>query len=120
MAYQMMMAARQAFPNRMMSGNDTDKKMYCILLDCQERFLNLSENIGISATNSHDVSNTNRMRYNALNLSEIRKLCPPAAKELQKRALAGVGIPMKDVVCLVSMLNFANRNAEKMAIMNAA
>ena len=33
----------------------------------------------------------------------------------QNRAFAGVGRPIKDVVCLVSRLNFAKRRAEKAA-----
>ena len=119
MAYQMIIAAKQPSFNNMISGSDTNKNMYCTLLDCQERFLNLRENMGISATNNHDVSNTSNTRYIALNLSEIRNSYPPTANELQKRALAGVGIPIKEEVCRVSMLNFANRKAENIAIKKA-
>ena len=34
-------------------------------------------------------------------------------KDPQNKAFAGVGIPMKEQVCLVSMLNFASLRAEK-------
>ena len=39
--------------------------------------------------------------------------------EAQNKVLAGVGTPMKDDVCRVSMLNLANRKAENAAIRNA-
>ena len=35
-----------------------------------------------------------------------------------KKAAAGVGMPMKEVDCLVSILNFASRYAEKTVIKN--
>ena len=47
---------------------------------------------------------------------------PPAdiahntGNEAINMALAGVGNPMNEVVCLVSILNFANLNAEKMVM----
>ena len=39
--------------------------------------------------------------------------------EPQNKALAGVGKPMNEVVCLSSRLNFARRKAEKAAIRKA-
>ena len=41
------------------------------------------------------------------------------AKPPQNKALAGVGSPMKEVVCRVSKLNFAKRKAEKAAMSKA-
>ena len=43
----------------------------------------------------------------------------PVISAPQKRALAGVGSPIKELVCLSSRLNFANLSAEKAAITNA-
>ena len=43
----------------------------------------------------------------------------PASRAAQKRALAGVGRPMNDVVCRSSMLNFASLSAEKAAMKKA-
>lgn len=43
----------------------------------------------------------------------------PHKNEPQKRALAGVGKPMKEVVCRVSRLNLANLRAEKAAMTKA-
>ena len=40
-----------------------------------------------------------------------------SGKETINKVLAGVGSPMKELVCRVSILNLANRNAEKMVMM---
>ena len=43
----------------------------------------------------------------------------PTMREPQKRALAGVGRPMKPKACRSSRLNFARRKAENAAMMKA-
>ena len=48
----------------------------------------------------------------------IKSLCDTSS-EPQKSALAGVGSPMNEVVCLVSRLNLARRIAENAAITKA-
>ena len=62
---------------------------------------------------------TNKNRYTALNESEIRKECPPTTKDPQNKALAGVGNPMKELLCRGSILNLPKRSAEKAAMMKA-
>lgn len=44
----------------------------------------------------------------------------PNSREPQNRAFAGVGRPMKPIVCRSSRLNLASLNAENAAIMKAA
>ena len=44
----------------------------------------------------------------------------PATNDAQKRALAGTGTPIKELVWRVSLLNFAKRSAENTEIRNAA
>lgn len=39
-------------------------------------------------------------------------------KEEMKMVFAGVGTPMNELVCLVSILNLANRTAEKTVMRN--
>lgn len=98
----------------------TIRKMYLMLLYFHERFLNFKENIGNSETRSNDIIITNNNRYNALNSSsKIEFSFMHIANELQKRALAGVGIPMNELVCRSSKLNLASLSAEKTDIRNA-
>lgn len=54
----MIMAAKLLIPKKTMSGMQTKRNKKRILFSFHERFLNFSENIGISATNNHDVSKT--------------------------------------------------------------
>ena len=54
-----------------------------------------------------------------LKLSEISMGCIPATNDAQKRALAGTGTPIKELVWRVSLLNLARRNAENTEIRNA-
>ena len=57
-----MIAANPAIPKNKTKGTQPNKKTNCTLLSRQERFLNLRENIGISATNSHEVKPTKSKR----------------------------------------------------------
>ena len=55
-----MIAAKLLIPKKMRNGIHTIKKMKLILLVLHERFLNFSENIGISDTSNHVTSQTYR------------------------------------------------------------
>ncbi len=60
--YQTMIAAKPQFPKKIRNGMHIIRNMKLILLSFHERFLNFSENIGISDTNSHENSITNIKR----------------------------------------------------------
>ena len=81
--------------------------------------MNFNENIGISETKRYENIATRAKRYIALKLSEIKKECAPTTKDPQKRAFAGTGSPINELVCRSSTLNFANLNAEKTEIVKA-
>ncbi len=75
------------------------RKIYLILLLFQDKFLNFKENIGNSETRSNDIKITNNNRYNALKTCDMAEFSfIDIANELQKSALAGVGIPMNELV----------------------
>lgn len=93
-----MMAAKQLNPIKITIGMHVNIKINLILFSCQERFLNLRANMGISATNRKQDSNMNMKRKNALNFSEIRNPWLPTIREAQNKVLAGVGTPMNDDV----------------------
>ena len=92
------------------------RKKNLSLFSPQDKFLNFKLNIGISHINNQDViiinpiSETNPKK---LKLFVTSLSCCPTLKDPQNKAFAGVGIPMNQQVCLVSMLNFASRRAEK-------
>lgn len=101
---------------------------YLISFPAQLNFLNLSENKGISLTSSRDMTTITGMITPGLSKLRIRSCCQPIVSEYchkssgnaqKKIVLAGVGTPMKDSDCLVSMLNFANLNIEKNGISKA-
>ena len=52
-------------------------------------------------------------------MSDIKKECPPTASEAQNNALAGVGMPIKELVWRSSILNLASLNPENTAIRKA-
>ena len=62
---------------------------------------------------------TNINRYIALNDPDVRNGWAPTTNDPQNKALAGVGSPMNEVLCLGSMLNLPSRNAENTAMMKA-
>jgi len=55
-----MIAAKLLILKKMRNGIHTIRKMKLILLVLHERFLNFSENIGISDTSNHENRQTNR------------------------------------------------------------
>lgn len=115
--YHIIMAANALIP-RNRSGILINKKVKLILLSFQDRFLNFKENIGSSDTNRNEKIKIKSSIIKTL-LFANKKSFPPAMSDPQKKAFAGVGIPMKEEVCRVSILNLANRRAEKMAMKNA-
>ena len=112
MIYQRMMPAKQLSAN-MKHGKQPRRNIYFTLLSLQLKFLNLSANRGNSDTRRKQNISMNRKRNMALNLPLTRKACCPTIRLPQNKAFAGVGKPIKEDVCLVSMLNLANRKAEK-------
>ena len=72
--------------------------MYLILLLFQLKFLNFIENIGISEIKKYEnrkiSAKINAHAWFRLNSHSL----PPTINDDQKRALAGVGNPMNDVV----------------------
>ena len=75
------------------------RNIYLILLLFHDRFLNFKENIGSSETRSPDIMKTNNNKYKALSDCNIIGFSlTNIANELQKRAFAGVGIPINEVV----------------------
>ena len=116
--YHKMMAAKQLVPNKK-QGRHPMRSMYLNLLSFQVKFLNFNASMGTSDTNNRQKSSMKRKRNTALNFPETRNAYCPSTKELQNKAFAGVGNPMNSVVCRVSVLNLANRKAEKAAMRNA-
>ena len=90
-------------------------KIYRILLLFQSNDLNLSEKSDNSATSKYENTTTTANRKKRLSVSLAHVFSPDVTKtsEQMKIALAGVGNPINESVCRVSMLNLANRNAEK-------
>ena len=93
-------------------------KLKLVLLSFHEKFLNFSANKGSSATNRKEriIDSAAKNQWLPTNERSKRLFVIIRGKELIKRALAGVGRPINELVCLVSMLNFASRSAEKTAI----
>lgn len=75
-------------------GKQQRRNMYLILLLFQLKFLNFSENIGISETRKYEKRpmSANNSSQPALRL--LSHSPPPAMSDDQKRAFAGVGKPM--------------------------
>lgn len=65
-----MMAAKLLMPSINISGMQIIRKMNLIWLLAHERFLNLSENIGISATSIQDKRRMNQIMIKMLNFSD--------------------------------------------------
>jgi hypothetical protein len=57
-----MIAEKLQIPKKMRNGMQTSRKMKLVLLSFHDRFLNLSENIGISDTSSHEKRQTSSNR----------------------------------------------------------
>ena len=76
--------------------------------------------MGISATRSHEESKMPANKAQLLHGVATSQSCAPTASATQKRVLAGVGKPMKEVLWRSSKLNLAKRKAEKAAMMKAA
>ena len=95
--YQRMMAVMAVMP-RGNSAIHPTRKMYFTRLSCHVKLRNLSANNGTSAIRKKHDANRNRKRNTALKRGELRNGNSPTMSDAQKRALAGVGRPMNDVV----------------------
>ena len=115
-----MITAKLQIPKNISVGIHTIKNMKLILLSFQDRFLNFKENIGISETSNQENRQTNMNKQTGWQFSEINKSWAPATKDPQNSAFAGTGRPINELVCRVSLLNFAKRNAENTEIKKAA
>ena len=60
--YHTIIAEKLQIPKKMRNGMQTSRKMKLVLLSFHDRFLNLSENIGISDTSSHEKRQTSSNR----------------------------------------------------------
>jgi len=80
------------------------------------KFLNFSESIRVlrSIIAERKIDNPPRNHAEFTSVSKITYLlyCDAIINETTINALAGVGIPLKEVVCPGSLLNFARRSAE--------
>src|ERR1035437_6895793 len=92
--------------------------MYRTLFSAHENFLNLSAKSGSGATRRKEEINVREIRTTGLSIMCLKD--SPTEFEFRisgsaaiKIVFAGVGNPIKESVCLVSILNFANRIAEK-------
>jgi hypothetical protein len=95
-------------------------KTYLILLFFQSNDLNLSEKRGNSDTSKYENMTVTANRKKRLFVRKFQSLNEMNANEQMKIALAGVGSPINESLCRVSILNFASRNAENTAMMYAA
>ena len=100
-------------------GRQQIRNIYLTLLLFHVKFLNLSENIGISDTRKYEKRPIRTISNSQPMFKLLSQSPPPAISDDQKRALAGVGKPMNVDVWRVSILNFASLYAEKTAIRNA-
>ena len=117
--YHAMMMANAFIPKRSNKGMHERRKIYFILFPFHPQFLNFKANNGISAMSSQLLRAIMARIIISAHLLDSIMGAQPITKDPQNNALAGVGSPMKDVVCLSSRLNFANRSAENAATMNA-
>lgn len=87
-----------------------DRKKYLKRLSLIEKRENFSENMGIGDTNNQENSKISI----GIAKDSTGKLysCMAATPKAQKRALAGVGRPIKPRLCLSSILNLASLRAE--------
>lgn len=95
---------------------------YLNLFSLNPKLLNFKLNIGISHISNqlvNAISNITDTNENILNSSVMILSCCPTTKLPQNSAFAGVGIPINELVCLVSTLNFASLNPENTDMKNA-
>ena len=90
-----------------------------------ERSLNFIENKGMGDTRRYDRTKIKNINIPGL-ANNLAMMGMPSGELYNIRgidpinmAFAGVGNPIKLSVCLVSILNFASRNAENTGIRNA-
>ena len=100
------------------------------LLSFHFRFLNFSEHIGISAINNNDITTPKAsiikgFPYIGITIKLTSIIFGKSGKwyiiigNKKNEAFAGVGKPINEEVCLVSILNLAKRMAENTGIVKA-
>ena len=96
-------------------------KVNRILLSAQDMFLNFNANSLNSATNSSEkITVIANSTYPFEIIFATRLSCAiTKGKALINNAFAGVGRPIKESDCRVSILNFASLNAEHAAMVKA-
>lgn len=116
--YDSMMRGNAPNLNKMIRMRPMNRMMYLGMFSLVNfRFLNFKDNMLMLLTN--------RMANTIVNMLTIQKLLRKfillalAGMKAKKRALAGVGKPMKLVACRSSTLNFANRTADNAGTMSA-
>ncbi len=115
-----MMAAKLTDSRNTRRGMQIIRNIKLILLSFHERFLNFSENIGISDTNSHENRQTKYKKVDRM--TGCRRPASHARLPLKnpRTSVCRNWQPTKELVCRVSLLNLAKRSAEKTEIKNAA
>ena len=106
-------------PSHIIMAAENTMNEYLNSLPAHPQFLNLRVNIGISAINSQLLTHIIASIGNTITEELSMMSGCDTSNDAQNKALAGVGSPMNDVVCRVSRLNLASRNAENAAITNA-
>lgn len=99
-------------------NTDRARKVNLIWLLAHEKSLNFRANNSKGATSNNENTivipvNTGAVKTIAL-IDSGKK-----TSDVKNNAFAGVGTPIKESVCRVSMLNLANLSAEKTAIISA-
>ena len=115
--YKSIIIGMAAVVNQASDTIESKRKMNFVLFSCQEKFLNLSAKSSIGETNRYEDSAIIAINTHcSLNQGAIQPVCRGNA--VISNALAGVGNPLKESVCVSSMLKIAKRSAEKIAIEN--
>jgi len=96
-------------------------KIYWYELSRHERFLNFAANKGISDMSRYDITTETIIINAGLRIifpKPKTSFCKISGSDAMKMELDGVGKPRNESDCLVSILNFANRRAELIVMMN--
>ncbi len=115
--YQAIIRASALVLKYRISATQPARKIYCIQLFFKFIFLNFNENMGTSETRKKQKTTINTRVIIPLSIRKLENEKPIPA---QNKALAGVGMPINELVCRSSILNLARRKAEKTGTKNPA
>lgn len=113
------MAGMPVYPNTAKRTPELTMSIYWTWLVFQSNDLNLRAIIGISAFSSQEtvkLSPQTKKGFNSVGVMLNRSCSKTNASPTIKMVMAGVGTPMNESVCLVSILNLASRMAEATVI----